>query len=622
MLQNIRDNAQGLVAKIIIGLIVISFALFGVESLVGGGQENAAIVNGDEISVAELDQAINTQRNRMINAMGDNFDPAMVEDSRLKGPVLEQLIQKRLLLQTADSAAMGVSEASIDQMILGMQQFQQEGQFSPELFQSILRSNGLSPAYFKQLLQEDIVINQFNTAVAGSDFVTEKDLSQMATIIGQKRSFNYIFLPELELASEAAASPEEVENYYQEHPEQFQSEEQVRLDYIEVKLQDFFSEVSEEELRVVYEEELADFESSEERRVSHILIEISDALDDKAAHNKALGVISRIEQGEDFATLAEELSNDPGSSSNGGDLGYTSGDTFPPEFEDALFSLELNAVSEPVLTDAGYHVIKVTDIKGNEPPSYEQRLPILTQRLQADGAETEFVSVVEELRDFVFNSEGLAGPASELNLAHKQSDWLSRNTSDSLLGNARILEAAFSDQVLLERNNSEVIELASDHFIVISVVDHELPSTKDFDEVKNAIEQQLTAEKIAAMAQERADQLITNLIAGVSKEEVAKTLGAEWQTADAVQRNSINLDRQLLQSVFALQIEEGVFEAVKLLNGDMYIVEINEIEPGNLQDFSQIEQQGIRAELQRRVSNSSMTGFMSALSESADIQTL
>ena len=626
MLQNIRNNIQGVMAKIIIGLIIVPFAVFGIDSLVGGsGVVNVVEINGEDVSEQELLQAISMQKRRLMNMMGENADPNMFDDDLLREPALEQLIQQKLLLQAAEKASIGVSSKALDQAIVGMVQFQEEGQFSSQLYQNILRSNGMSMSYFKEVMGHDMVLNQLNTGLASSDFVTEKELMETAKVVGQKRSFRYFILPHKKIAESIDISDIDIEAFFQENLSDFQTENRVKLGYVEIKQQDFFKAVDEKELKLAYDLDMADFEADEERRASHILIEITDERNQEQAKALVMQLIKRINEGESFAALAAEYSGDVGSARNAGDLGFSKGDTFPDVFETALFQLEQNQLSEPVLTDSGYHLIRVTEIKGENKPSYEEHKPILKQRLQLAAAELEFVSTVEQLRDLVFNSEDLSGPAQELKLAVAQSNWVTKHSGEGVLGNRQVLKAAFSSDVLEDSNNSEVLELAADHFIVIRVVEHEQSHAKDLADVKEQIVKKLTTNRASGQVIEMAQEAVQELSAGKQLEDIARSKDYQWQVELSATRNSANIARELVSAAFDMSVvPEGkmVVKTVPMNNGDAAVLQLEKVDDGSWADFSVPQQNGMRRELQRNNATRSMEGFVGTIRELAEIKRL
>ena len=620
MLQNIRDNKQGLVAKIIIAIIIIPFALFGIDSLVGfSGPATVAEINDEEITSADLDQAIYLEKRRRINEMGDNVQPAMLEDDVLRGPALEQLIQKRLLLQFADNSGIALSEAAVDKAIVAMEQFQSEGRFSPELYQAVIRSNGYTTRLFKQMLTGDLTIAQLNSGFVGSEFVTEQELRDIAAVINQRRDFRYLLVPQSAFLEQVVIEESELRSHYQEHQDRYMSEEQVKLDYIEVRQQDFYQDIDEAELRQAYELEMAAFESSTERRVSHILIEVTDEMDQSQAESLAAEIKQRLDDGEEFAALAKEFSSDIGSSETGGDLGYTSGDAFPPEFEAALAELALNEVSGPVATEAGVHLIKATEIKVTEKPGFEERRPVIEQRLQASQSQQAFVKAVEDLKDLVFNSEGLNTPAEELGLKVVSSDWVGRSTPEGVLANPQVMRAAFSEEVLVDRNNSEVLEIAQDHFVVVSVAEHQPASPRPFEEVRELIESTRKTAKANELAKADATALSERIEAGETIEALAKEKNYEWQVEEQATRGKSAARIDVLRAVFALPAGKELVDVVTLANGDAAVVKLESVEDGTLEQFSAAEKRSVTAELKRLSAIQALNSAVRNIRDSAEI---
>ena len=433
MLKNIRQNVQGTAAKIVVGLIVISFSIFGIESiLLGGGGGGVAEVNGEEVSPMELQQAVNTAKRRLIAMMGDEVDPAMLDDERLRPQALEGLVAQKLQVQSASDMGLAVSEREIGAVIGSMEQFQLDGVFSPEMYKNLLASSGYTPAFFKRSLSAELVINQARSGIAGSDFATPAELKTNARFIGEQRDMRYLTIPVQRFMDEREVSEAEIEAFYRANQNDFLSEESVELDYIELKPEDFYQPVDEKALRSAFEEELRSGVYATENRVSHILFEAGSAESPEELQARIEAARQALNAGSDFADVAREFSDDIGSSGAGGDLGFTSGEAFPPEMEQAVAALEVGAVSPAVVTEAGTHLIQVTERREGKPPTFEELRPALESRIQQEEAAVELLRTVESLRDISFNAEDLAVPAEELQLTVRQSEPVSRTQADSL----------------------------------------------------------------------------------------------------------------------------------------------------------------------------------------------
>ncbi len=319
MLQNIRDNSQGWIAKTIIGLIIALMAFTGIEAMftATSNKQNAAEVNGEDISQNELSQAVDMQRRQLAQQLsqqlGKDFDPAMLDEKLLRESALKGLIDRKLLLQGAADAKFSFSDAALDQQLLQTPEFQVDGKFSADRFDQVIRQLGYSRLQFRQMLGQEMLIGQVRAGVAGSAFVTDAQVEAFARLEKQTRDFASLTLPAD--TSAVKVTDDEVKAHYDEHAKEFMSPEQVVLDYIELKKSSFFDkvQVKDEDLQAAYQKEVANL--SEQRRAAHILIEVNDKLNDEQAKAKIEEIQQRLAKGEDFAALAKEYSQDPGSSS-------------------------------------------------------------------------------------------------------------------------------------------------------------------------------------------------------------------------------------------------------------------------------------------------------------------
>lgn len=330
MLQNIRKNFQGTIAKVIVAIIVVPFALFGIESLLGGGGvQYVAEVNGEGISTSELQQQINQQKRRLLMNLGDNVDPSMLDDQMLAGPALEYMIQQKLLMQAAREYGLAISDQRLGEFIADMAPFQVEGVFDPQLYRRVVSDQGYSPAGFQTALRDDLLMMQLRAGLASSEFATASEVDQMEAIREEQRDVRYLLLPLDRFRGEVALDEEQVQDWYDSNQDQFMTEESVELDYIQLRTTDFYQPVEEERLRELFELEQEQLQQPEERRVSHILFEQAEGETDDELQQRIADVALRLGTADSsFAAIATELSADVGSAGYGGDLGFTSGDTF------------------------------------------------------------------------------------------------------------------------------------------------------------------------------------------------------------------------------------------------------------------------------------------------------
>lgn len=622
MLQDIRANVQGTAAKIVVGLIVVSFSLFGIESiLLGGSGGGVAEVNGEEVSPEELQQAVTTQTRRLIAMMGQNFDPALLDENRIQTQALEGLIGRKLLNQSVEEMGLALSEAEIGAQVGSMEQFQIDGRFDADLYKRVLSDRGFTPGYFKKALSEDIMVAQVRSGLAGSEFATPTEIELNAAAIGEQRDFRYLTIPGDAFRAEQSPSADAVEAHYAEHQSEYMTEESVDVQYLELQLDDFREPVAEEAIVEAYETAAQAFSSGTENRLSHILL----TGDDAEVAERLAQLQSRLAEGADFAELAAEFSDDIGSASRGGDLGYSSGDTFPEAIENEVAGLEPGQVSAPIVTDDGTHLVMLTERRQSEAPTLADMRLQLEQSIQSERARAELLRTVETLRDLSFIAEDLEGPAAELDLTLSEARGVTRTAGTAALANPRLRNAAFSEEVLVAGHNSEVFELPGEVFVVLRVLAHHEPQVRPLDEVRDAVVESLVdAATREAVAQE-ANRLIGELREGNSLEALANAAGYEWQVELGARRDSAtSVSPQVLARVFELSPPqaEPVTEYVLAENGDAVVVELVVVATGSFASLPAQEQAELRQRILREAGMLIDSEYQQGLREAAEIVVL
>ncbi|MDM8192690.1 peptidylprolyl isomerase [Pseudomonas koreensis] len=578
MLQNIRDNSQGWIAKTIIGVIVALMALTGFDAIFQATthKNEAAKVNGDEISQNELSQAVDMQRRQLMQQLGKDFDASLLDEKMLRESALKGLIDRKLLLQGAEQAKFSFSEAALDQVILQTPEFQVDGKFSSERFDQVIRQLGYSRMQFRQMLAQEMLIGQLRAGVAGSGFVTDAEVLAFARLEKQTRDF-----ATLNVKADPAAvklTDDEVKAYYDEHAKEFMTPDQVIIDYVELKKSSFFDQVAvkDEDLQAAYQKEIANL--SEQRRAAHILIEVNDKTSEAQAKAKIEEVQARLAKGEKFEALAKEFSQDPGSANNGGDLGYAGPGVYDPAFEKALYALSKEQVSEPIRTDFGYHLIKLLGVEAPEVPTLASLKDKLTRELKAAQVEQRFVEATKQLEDSAFEASDLAQPAADLKLTVHTSKPFGREGGEGVAANRAVVTAAFSPEVIDEGANSTAIELDPETVIVLRSKEHLKPAQLPLESVTAAIRTHLTKEHASAEAKTRAEKLIADLRDGKAPLDKAVD-GQNWKTTEAATRGQEGVDPAVLQALFRMPKpaakDKPTFSSVTLPDGSLMIVRLN-----------------------------------------------
>ncbi|MBT4521540.1 MAG: peptidylprolyl isomerase [Halieaceae bacterium] len=626
MLQDIRKSTQGTAAKIIIGLIVISFSLFGIQSiLVGGGGSTVGEINGEEIDPVEVQQLVNMQKQRISAMLGANLDPAMLDDQRLSSQALQGIIKRTLLTQAATAMELAVSEQQIGSMVGNMAQFQQDGKFSPELYSRVLANAGFTPASFKKDLRQNLLVTQLLSGFAGSEFATPAELALNAKVSGEMRDVRYLTIPLENFVSNADIADSEITQYYNDNQALFFSQESIELDYIELSLDDVAEPVSETDLQQEYELEKNSYQYQTERRVSHIMFEPSSGESDDSVQARLDSVLAELAAGSDFAEVARNYSDDAGSASNGGDLGFTTGDTFPAEMEEVIGLLELGAVSDPVTIDGATHIIKLMSQREGEMASLDELRPELERRIQDRVARIALLRVVESLKDLVFNADDLSAPAAELELTVEHSEAVTRSHSQGLFSNASLLTAAFSEDVLEGGHNSDVIELGANNFVVLRVRKHHPSAVKPLKTVRNDIITRITDESSRAAVGVAAQAALHTLRAGGGVEAYANANGYQWQVELAADRSNLVIPSVILSRVFelpSLAPDQTLFDYVLSPEGDAQVFELARVTPGEFQVLNEDEKGKLLLEARGEHENLVDIEYQRSLRNQADITIL
>ena len=579
MLQNIRDNSQGWIAKTIIGIIVALMAFTGIEAIFqasGNNKQDVAKVNGEEITQTELGQAVDMQRRQLMQQLGKDFDASLLDEKLLREAALKGLIDRKLLLQGAADSKFGFSEAALDQVILQTPEFQVDGKFSAERFDQVIRQLGYTRMQFRQMLTQEMLIGQVRAGIAGSGFVTDAEVLAFARLEKQTRDFATV-----NIKTDPAAvklTDDEVKAYYDKHAKEFMTPDQVVIDYLELKKSSFFDQVTvkDEELQAAYQKETANL--AEQRRAAHILIEVNDKTTDAQAKAKIEDIQARLAKGEKFDALAKEFSQDPGSANNGGDLGFAGPGVYDPDFETALYALNKDQVSAPVRTTFGWHLIKLLGVEAPEVPSFASLKDKLTRELKTQQVEQRYVEATKQLEDAAFEASDLAQPASDLKLTVHTSAPFGREGGEGVAVNRAVVTAAFSPEVLDEGANSSAIELDPETIIVLRAKEHLKPAQLPLESVSAAIRTQMTKERAIAAAKTHADELIASLRDG--KTPLNQPIdGQAWKVTEAATRNAEAIEPAVLQALFRMPKpaakDKPTFTTVTLADGSLVIVRLN-----------------------------------------------
>ena len=568
LIQRLRDGSSGVLTKVIVGLIIVVFGLFGFGSITTflAPVPKVATVNGSDITQQEMEIAVERRRQILLS---QQVPPEEIDDDELRQEVLDALVLRRVMRQAADEMGLYVGTQQIDKQIRETAAFQINGDYDPEQFRLRLGGAGYTPLGYREEVKTDGLVNQMISGIQESAFLMPGEASRAIALNNQTRDIAWLRVKSADFMDEVTNSDAELTEYYNQHLEDFTTEESVELEYIELKQADLAAQVTftEDDLGTYYEAHKASYTKEESRRVSHILVSISEERNEVAAKTKIDAILARLKDGGDFEALAREASDDPGSGAKGGDLGVNAPGIFVKPFEDMLYSLEKDQLSAPVLTQFGYHIIKVTDIEAAHTPALSEIREQIEEAYQDDMATEEFVTLSAQLGELAFEHIDLEVPAQETGLAMQTTGTVTRTTQTGLMAHADVATAAFSPEVLVDGNNSELIEINEATHVVLRVLQHAPGVLKDLSEVREEINAILLQEKAVALAEDQSIEIVAALRSGSLVDFVADQYDLAWETSAATGRYASDIDEAVLEKAFALPAPVKGVDAIDYTRG-------------------------------------------------------
>jgi len=578
MLERIREGSQGPWAMAIIALIVLSFVFAGVGSyLTSSGTTAVATVNGEEISAQELERAYQNQRAQMESQFGESIAQLFSSEQYLsdfRSNVLERLIAEKLIQQQAVEMGLRVSDAQIREAIVQMPEFQFGGQFDNDRFQAILRQNGFQVAGFRDYLRVQMTQNQLAAALTNSSFTLDGEAERANALQRQTRDAKFVTVSAASFADSVEVTDADVETYYNANIESFDTEEQVKLAYVTLNVEELKSRVSvdDADVRKYYEDNIDGYGTQETRRVSHILIEAGEGAQEKAQSLKA-----ELDSGADFATLAEQNSDDVFSAENGGDLDFITPEMMDPSFDEAAFSLaNVGDVSEVVETEFGFHIIKLTDIKEAQTTAFKDVEAEIRDTLLYDKAMEKYFELQNTLAEIAFEvPDTLEDAANAVDARIQESTLFSRATAPAELSYPAVIDAAFSPELIEEGMNSDIIEVDDETVVVVRVAEHLPQRTQTLEEVRDAIVSTVQVQKSQDAAKSWANDLLAKVRAGESIDAELAEKSVAWETTEALARNANTVSRAVADTLFKLAPEgDGNVDVASSVNGDVSLVQL------------------------------------------------
>lgn len=557
MLAFIRERSKGVVAWVIVVIIIIPFALFGLDQFTSGDRiEVAAKVNGEPIQANEFARALENVKRQYQESFGDMYT-SLVQEDKLRQQVLDDLIQRSAIDQQMQKEGFGMSDQLLAQVIQSQQMFQDKGVFSVQRYDEVLKNNGFTKERFEQAQRQFMLRNQLEGMVTTSEVIGSSELKALAGLESQEREIGYLRIDHRPFLSKVSVSEAEIKSYYEQNLARFKAPEQVSVDYVRLSVEDLAKsiKVTDEQLQTYYKDHPEKIQLPEKRNVRHILIMSPQEADTSAAESaktKIEGFLAQIKQGADFAELAKANSEDPGSADRGGELGFFQRGDMVPEFEAAAFSLtKAGDLSEVVKTSYGYHLLQLVAVEAAKTPSFVEVKELLAQELKYELALKEYNAKLEQLKTLTFEQDDSLKPAAEkLGLTIQTSPLMTAEGGEGVFAAPQVIEASFSSKVVKDKLNSAVVDVQMGDSLVVRVNQYQESRDKPLAEVSDEIRSLLQRQAAFAQAAELAKTVLSEAKASTKVPEALVKEGIEWKASQWMTRNFDQVLPEILSAGF------------------------------------------------------------------------
>lgn len=602
MLQNIRDKVTGWLATAIIALLIVPFAFWGINYYFTGGQETAvATVNGEDISYSEFQRVYANYRIQMQNRLGRTLGPD--DEDFLRQQILDRLVESRLLNQVTQEAGLRVSDVQVRETIKNIDVFKEGDRFNKDFYQQSVLRLGMPPALYEEQMRFDMMSEQLQSAIVESAFVPSQEAEFVARLTHQQRDFAYSVIPADRFRDTIEVTDSDIEKFYKENPDLYTKPEQVRIAYIDLSLEQLAKSITvdEEDLRNYYQTNKAAYDSEEQRKVTQILIKADDEniSDEKLAQAKAGAdkILDQIRAGKTFEDIAKDHADNKDTDFSLSEYGFLAKGIHQPEVDESAFAMQTGEVSDVIRSKLGFHIIRLEDIKGGMMNTFENSRDEVERDYRNKQAEQRFFDLADQLANLAYeHPDTLEIAAEETGQRIQESELFDRNsTGEGITANPKVISASFSDDVLTNRHNSELIEISDRELLVLRVIEHAPRAVRPLEEVREAVINDIRFAEASNRAYETGQRIIDALKSNNNLTMVANQENIEWTDATDVKRDDVSVNRSILRYAFRMpqpRNDEPGIGGVSLGTGDYAVIVMQAVrdpEPDSIKD-TEIEQ--------------------------------
>ena len=627
MLQTIRDQVKGWLAVVIFSIMIIPFAFWGINYYFDqSGGVIAIEVNDEEITLADYQRAYQDMRQQWQTISGAPVEEAA--EPLIKQRAKEDLIQTELLKQAGKQAGLSVGEQEVWQVIRQIPAFNDDDGFNMGLFEVAVSRSGLTPAGFLAGIKQDMAIEQLRNSMVATDFVTQPEISAYSSIVHQTRDFSYAVLSSDELKETMVVTDEQIQSYY-ENKDRYMEPEKVRIAYLVLSLAKIAEEVylEEGELETYFSENKHNYEVEETRKVKQILVKLPEEPSEAAIDSqktKAAELYALVKEGKELQDVAVNYAGEQQASVEFSEFGFLTKEVLEPEVAEVVFSMAAGEISEPVQSRYGFHIMAVDEIQVGSEVTLASKREEVEQDLREEKAAKQLYELTDRLAALTYEShDTLEVAADELGLQEQTSDFISREDPGvGIVAEPGVVSAAFSDEVLLEENNSELLELENGRYLVLRVLEHRSPMKKPLEDVRDEIITRIKYEQARDRTRERGETILEQLEEGKTKEELVLEFPLDWKTATGVTQDNENINRAVLRSAFGAGIPEAgrpLLEGASLGTGDYTVVIVYSVTRVDPDTIEKDELDALRGQILQAHITSTWTEFNNNLRDDADI---
>ncbi len=619
---NLLGNNKRL-AQVIVAIIVLPFAFFGLDSYFRAGDvtQGMATVGGYRITQQEFNEALRDRQDAIQRMLDNRADPALLDNPELRLAVIESLIRQKLLLDSALRSGLAISNEQLQKVIAEQPAFQDGGKFSFDKYSQYLRTQSMSPAIFEARLRQDMVLQHVDDAYTGSVFISSTVAERLLKISEQQREVGQSLISPERFLAYVKLDADATKKYYDANQDEYRIPEQVRVEYVILSADSLASQaqVDPAEIKKYYESHRAQYEVKETRQASHILISIEGgaAADAKQkARAKADEIYGQLKQNPGkFAELAKANSQDPGSAANGGDLGYFGRGTMVKAFDAAVFQMKTGEIAPPVETPYGFHIIRLTGIRGGQGKTLEEMRSQIEAELRKEFAAKKFAELAENFSNTVFEqSESLNAAAQLAKSTVQQSGWITReNAAEPRLKNARLLQSVFSEDVLRNKRNTEAIEVAPGVLVAARLKEHKPSSIRPYAEVSTEIGRKLTLRQANQLAIQDGRERLEKLKQG-------KDAQVTWGASQLVSRNEAKgMSEPVVRQVFRADTGKlPAYAGVENPGGGFTLLKVSRVV--DIEKATPEKQKAVSDALRQLIGQEEMSAYVASLRKKSDVK--